>query len=148
MATAQTASKLASEFFIKSFDVDPNGTGSTAVGWVAAKGYDRFGVMAFASALTGNGVTAFSIQGATAAAGTNATVIKSHAVGSAPDAVGDQLFLEVTEEEINAVGKAAGYNFTHISAYVTMQNSADENVVTYIFRGKRQFDGQTSDIVA
>lgn len=149
MATAQTVSKLFSRFFIKSYDHDPDSTSATAVEWVAAKGFENFGFIAMASALTGTGISAMSIQAATAAAGTNNTIIKSHAVGSAADAVGDCLTLECTAEEIAAVGRAAGYAFTHVSLVITFgNNAADENVVTYIWEGNRQYDALTADVIA
>lgn len=148
MASVQTASKLMSELAVTMYDHDPDGTSATAVEWVSMVGFDSILVAAMASALTGAGCNALSIRGATDSSGTNATIIDSHAVGSAPDAVGDTLVLEVTAEQIAAVGRAAGYAFTHVSAYITMANAADENVVTYIRKGLRQYDGLTADVVS
>lgn len=149
MATVQAGERIASRNKIKMYDHDPNTTAATAVAWVDMRDYGAFGVMAMASALTGAGVTAFSIQASAAPEGTNPVTIRSHAVGSAPDAVGDQLFLEVSAEEVNAVGKLAGKDLRYVSAVLTMANSADENVVTYFLSDPRfASSGLTADVVS
>lgn len=149
MATVQTGERIASRNKIKMYDFDPNSASATAVAWVDMRDYGAFGVMAMASALTGAGVTAFSIQASAADSGTNPVTIRSHAVGSAPDAVGDQLFLEVSAEEVNGVGKLAGKDLRYVSAVLTLANSADENVVTYILSEPRfAASGLTADVVS
>lgn len=149
MASAQASDKLATILNVVSYDHDPNSTDATAVEWRAMRDYRNFMAVAMASALTGNGVTAFTINGATNSSGANSTVIKTHALASAPDAVGDNVILEVTAEEVRQQGVTSGYNFTHVSAVLTMDNAADENVVTYIFANPRfAHDALSADVIS
>ena len=58
--------------------------------------------------------------------------------------------LECSAEEIAQEAADAGVsNARYVSANLTMDNAADENVVVYIrSRAKRAYDGQTADVVA
>uniref|UniRef100_A0A6M3XVS4 Uncharacterized protein n=1 Tax=viral metagenome TaxID=1070528 RepID=A0A6M3XVS4_9ZZZZ len=97
---------------------------------LAIEGYRHFTAQVTASALTGAGVTVFGICGATAAAGTGAsasTIAASHAVGTAPDAEGDSLFLECNVEQLREVLSTA----THIGVWLDCANDADEIAVTF-----------------
>ena len=151
MASAQTVDKLFTNHKITVYDHDPDSTAATAVEWVDMRDYKNFAAIAFASALTGTGVTAFSIvadSDSDGGSGNNVTVV-SHAVGSAPDAVGDYLVLECTAEQIGALGDDNGYDLRYVSAKLTMNNAGDENVVVYIRSGPRfAYDGLTADTVA
>ena len=140
------ADRLSEALKVTHYDQDgTTATNATDVGWVDMKDYDALLVTAFASTLTGAGVTAFSILGNTASDGSGADVtITSHAVASAPDAVADYLVLECNKDEIVAAGETLRY----VSANVTMANAADENVVTYIQRAKTLKAGNTADVVA
>lgn len=69
-------------------------------------------------------VSAFSIVAATSAAGAGAVPVVSHALGSAPDAVNDQLWLETTIEQIREVLARA----THVGIQVQLATAADECV--------------------
>ncbi len=73
---------------------------------------------------------------------------RTHALGTAPDAVGDQVFLEASAEEIKAAGVAGGFIPTHVTAKITCANSADRVAVGYIFEGNRVFKDQTADIIS
>ena len=140
------ADRLSESLKVTHYDEDAaTATNAHDIGWVDMKDYDAIMVTAFASALTGVGVTAFSILGNTASDGSGSDVtITSHAVGSAPDAVGDYLVLECNKDEIVAAGETLRY----VSANVTMANAADENVVTYIRRAKTLKASNTADVVA
>lgn len=105
--------------------------GATTATWQAFKGYGSFQVAAMTALLTGSGMIELSIYAATDSSGTNATEIKTSGVIAA-DAVGDWAQLECSAEEVNAAGKAAGYNFTHIVAYVDCNHNDDEVAVVYI----------------
>ena len=140
------SSKLSERLKVTHYDEDAaTATNAHDIGWVDMKDYDRILVTAFASALTGVGVTAFSIIGNTDASGGGSDVtIVSHAVGSAPDAVGDYLVLECSKDDIVAAGETLRY----VSANITMANAADENVVTYIQEAKTAKASNTADVVA
>lgn len=107
--------------------------------------FRRFFAQVTASALTGNGVSAFSIYAATSAAGANATAVVSHAVGSTPDAEGDSLNLECDREQIYECLATA----THVGVWLDCANDADEIAVTFMCT-EPQFPraGLTADYVA
>ncbi len=91
------------------------------------------------------GVDAFNIIAATAADGTGATIVKAHALGSAPNAVGDHIFLEVTAEQIHEVLPTA----THVGVSVELVTAGDEAVV-YFERGDplHARDALTADFIS
>jgi hypothetical protein len=105
--------------------------GTTTATWTAFKGYGSFQVCGMTIILGGAGMVELSIYAAEDASGTNATEIKTTGV-VACDALGDWVMLECTAEEVNAAGKAAGYDFTHIAAYVDCNHADDEVAVVYI----------------
>lgn len=152
MATAQADyAKFFANNKITMYDHDPaDSTVATDIGWVDMQEYERFIVVAFASALTGTGVTAFSIlaNSSSAGSGTDATVV-SHAVGSAPDAVGDYLMLECSAEQVRAVETSSTGQLRYVSASLTCNNAADENVVVYILaEAKFPRAALSADVVA
>lgn len=117
--------------------------GATTTTWQAFKDYGSFQVCAMTGLLVGSGMVELSIYAATSSAGANATEIKTSGVIAA-DAVGDWAMQECTAEEINQVGKAAGYNFTHVVAYVDCNNNDDEVEVVYILDEPRfKYDALT-----
>lgn len=152
MASPQASNKLSSRLAVTAYDHDPaDSTVATDVQWVDMRDFEHFMAIAFASALTGTGVTAFSILANANSDGSGTDVtIKTHAVGSAPDAVGDYLMLECTAEEIAQEAADAGVsNARYVSVNLTCNNAADENVVVYIRSGnKRAYRGLTADTVA
>lgn len=154
MATAVTTNKIASVMALKLFDHDPgassavvvSGDGGTTKNYLAMRDYEGFCVLAMNSVSTSSsGPTLVEILGATDSSGTNATVIvTSGTVASVT--VGDNIFVECTAEQINEVGKAAGYNFTHVTGRITCSNSGDECVVLMgRFRSKFPQSGLTAN---
>lgn len=151
MASPQASDKLTANLKVNHYDHDPaNSTVATDVGWVDMRDYETIMITTFASALTGLGVTAFTIQGNSESDGTGTDAeIKAHAVGSAPDAVGDWLVLECTAKELAQESTSTTGALRYVSAKLTCANAADEQVVTYIRGGaKRAADGLTADTVA
>jgi hypothetical protein len=156
MATGVTSTKLTSSLAIESYDHDPgattavvtSGDGGTTQKWVPMKNFGAFLVQARPTVVAANGITLLEIVGATDSAGTNVTVILAHAA-SITNAIGEYVNLEVTADQVNEVGKAAGFNFTHVAARLTMATNTDEANVTYV-RGlaERQYAGLTADNLA
>ena len=156
MASAVTSNKLSSLLAIESYDHDPGATtavvtsadGGTTPKWVPLKDFGAFGVQARPTVVTADGITLLEIVGATDSAGTNVTAIVVHAA-SVTNVLGEYVWLECTAEQVNEVGKAAGYNFTHVAARLTMATATDEANVTYI-RGlaERRYAGLTADNMA
>lgn len=118
-------------------------SGTATTTWQAFKGYGSFQVAAMLALKTGNGLIELSIYAAEDASGTNATEIKTSGAIAA-DAVGDWAMQECTAEEINHVGKAAGYDFTHVVAYIDCHHNDDECAVVYILDEPQfKYDGLT-----
>lgn len=151
MASSQTSEKFTANAAVTMYDHDPaDSTVATDVAWVDMRDYTEFTAITFASALTGAGVTAFTIlaNSASDGSGTDAT-IKSHAVGSAPDAVGDYLVLSCTAEEVRSQETSSTGQLRYVTANLTADNAADESVVVYIRSGaRRPAAGLTADTVA
>jgi hypothetical protein len=122
--------------------------GTTATTWRAMRDYEGFAVIAVQSVLGGSGMIELSIYAATDASASNATEIKTTGV-VACDAIGDYTVLEVSAEEIAQLGAAAGYNFTHVTAYIDCQHNDDEVAVTYVRYGaKRPVTGLTAETIS
>ena len=124
---------------VNMYDHDPaDSTVATDVAWVDMRDYTNFVAIAFASALTGTGVIEFLIIGNSESDGSGTdAIIKTHALGSAPDAVGDYVMLECTAEEIAAASTSSTGQLRYVSAKLDCDNAADENVVVYIRSGAR-----------
>lgn len=88
--------------------------------------FRRFAAGLFRSLGTGS-VTQFDIIAATAADGTGATQVVAHGIASAPDAVGDTIWLEVDVEQIREVLPGA----THVGVRVDLVTAGDECVVFF-----------------
>ena len=107
-------------------------SGDTTVTWTAFQGYGSFQALAmWIIDGTSGGIINLSIYAATSAAGANATEIKTSGV-IACDTLGDWAMQECSAEEVNHVGKALGYDFTHIAAYLDCTHVNDEVAVVYI----------------
>ncbi len=105
--------------------------GATSTTWRAMRDYEGFAVMATQGVLGGTGLIELSIYGATSSAGANATEIKTTGALLA-NAIGDYGVLEVSAEDIQQIGKVAGFDFTHVVAYIDSQHNDDETSMTYI----------------
>lgn len=145
MASAVTIQKLFANAMIQMWDHDPGTTdatitspdGGTTKRYVAMKDFEGFAAMVMTSvSASSSGPSLVEIVGATDATGTNATAIVTSGTVDA-DAVGDWVAVECTAAQINEVGKAAGYNFTHVGVRITTSNAGDECVVTYIRHAPR-----------
>lgn len=139
MASAVTSQKIASTMAITSYDHDPGSTsaivtspdGGTTQRWVAMRDYEAILVQARPTIVGGNGITLLEIVAATDSSGTNVTQVVAHAA-STTTTLDKYLNLECTAEQVREVGVAAGYNFTHVAARLTMATNTDEANVTYV----------------
>src|SRR5438045_6826369 len=103
--------------------------------------YRRFRAGLFRSVGTGS-VTSFKIYAATATDGSGNTAVVAHAIGTAPDAVGDTIWLEVDAEQIREVLSTA----THVGVEIALVTSTDECVV--FFEQAEPFYGPTHGLTA
>lgn len=128
---------------VKMHDFDPDVTTVVAVEWMPIGEFRRF--LAKFMRTIGTSATTFDIAAATSVAGANATQVKAHAVGSEPDALEDQLVLEVNIHQIREVLAGA----THWSARLSFATATDEGaVVTIEANPFYERSGLTADIVA
>lgn len=143
MAATYTAEVLRSRAQRKLHDFDPGATTVTAVEWREIKEFRRF-LAGFVRTIGTSAVT-FDIAVATDSSGTGATQVVAHAVGSEPDAVEDQLYLECDADQIREVLA----NATHWSPRISFATATDEGVVlTEEAEPLFPRTGLTADIVA
>ena len=154
MPATYAAEKLRSRHNIRMVDYDidaalnvvdlgqPQGAGNKCL--AIKDGYKNFLAALFRSVGTGT-VTKFEIIAATAADGTGATIVVSPAIAAAPDAVGDQIFLECDIEQVKEVLPTA----THVGVRVQLATATDEAVVLFM-RSEPTFatSGLTADYVS
>jgi hypothetical protein len=144
MASIQASEHIASRNAIQLYDFDPDATTATDVGWVDLSGFSGFLAGLFHSVGTGN-VTSFILQASASSDGSSPVTVKSHAIGTQPDAVGDQIFLECTANEIAALGTHLRY----VNAKIALGTSTDECVVVYVrSAGRFAADALTTDVIA
>lgn len=145
MASAQASAKLSQTIKVTQYDFDPGGVDPVDVAWVDMRDFATFMCIFFRTIGTG-AVDTFAIlaNSQSNGGGTNVNV-KTHAVASEPDAVGDYIFLECTAEELAALGTDLRY----VSASVEFAVSTDEGVVTYIRGGPRFAERDlTAEVIA
>lgn len=142
--------QITEELKVTWYHYDPaDATVLTDVGWVDMADYDAVMMIPIAAALTGAGVTVFKILANPNSDGSGTdVVVKTHAVGSAPDANGDGLVLACTKDEIVAAATDAGVEARYVSAQLDCANAADIATVVYIRRPKIHKAGLTADVVA
>lgn len=151
MASALATAKLSANLAAYMYEHDPaNATVATEIAWVDMRDFGELMVLAMSHNLTGNGITAFALvaNDESDGGGTDVTV-KTHAVGSAPDAGGDFLMLECTAEEIVQLGEENDVDLRYVTAVITEHNANDEAGVCYI-RGaaKHARRALTADVVS
>jgi hypothetical protein len=146
MASAQASKKLSTEINVKNYDVDPDATTAFNVAYVDMRDYNVFMAGFFRTVGTSD-LQTFKIMAAEDSDGTNAQEIKTGTVD--PDALGDQVWLECTAQEIAHIGNATGYKLRYVTLRLQFQTGTDEGVATYVL-GHPRFpsEGLTADAVA
>ena len=135
--------KLSNRMKIEMHDFDPGATTVTAVGWRAISGYRTF--LARLMRTIGTAATTFDIAVATDSSGSGALAVITHAVDDEPNAVGDELFLECSVENMRETLATA----THWSPRISVATGTDEMVVTTIEADPQHpRTGLTANIVA
>lgn len=143
MPSVQTVEKLSAELAVTSYDFD-YAADPVDVAWIDMRDVESLMVSVFRSVGTGT-IDGFKLIANSEADGSGAdVVIRVHPLASAPDAVGDQIFLECTAEEIAGLGS----NLRYVSANLELATATDECVVTYVRKMKHKKSGNTADIIA
>jgi len=154
MAVASASAKLSANLKVTAYDFDPDESAVTDIGFVDMTNYETFMAIFVRSVGTGALDTFNIIANYVTDTGTDVTV-KTHALGSAPDAQADMVFLECTASEIasavnSGITSAANKQAAkYVSAECEFATSTDEGVVIYI-QGNPRFpaSGLTADVVA
>ncbi len=145
MASGVTTDYLSSTLKVMSFDFDPDETAATDVSWQDMRDFGAVLMQLFRSVGTGS-VSSFTIlaNAQSDGSGTDAEV-KAHAIGSAPDAVGDYINLEALQSELPPLGTDLRY----VSGAISLDTATDECVVVYVFGLPRfAYGSLTSDSIA
>ena len=147
--SVQATNRFLANHAVKLYDFDPNGVDPVDVDWVPFHSFLGLVVGFFRTIGTG-AVDGFKILANTKEDGSGTdVVVKAHALGSQPDALADQIWLEVTAEEVRQACTDAGLVPAAVSAQLEFAVATDEGVVTYIRHGPRfAQDGLTADVVA
>lgn len=152
MASTQASDKLFANQNMTMLVHNPtDATVEVATGWVDLRDYENFAVGMVTSLLpSGTGPTVFEIiADADADGGDGNVIIKAHALGSLPNAVGDVVWLECTAEEIRQLGVDNTKELRYVSANVDANHANDEAVLVYVRSGARfPQDGLTADAVS
>lgn len=147
MAVTTDFQKLRAELTVKQYDFDPGATTATDIGWVDAQ--ELGGLLVSFFRTVGTSALTFLIVGNTEADGSGTdTTIKTITPAAAPDAVGDYVFGEVTQNEILQAAEDAGVEIRGVSAVLTFATGTDEGVVTYILKPRHCVKDNTADVVA
>jgi len=142
MTSAIATEKFRSRNKVEMFDHDPGSTDPTVCsggGWKDLRDYGGFAAVAMASLLAGNGITKMEIVASDSSDGsTNVTVVKDSGTIAA-DAVGDQVSLECTAEELAQLSSdnSISPGLRYVAVRLTLANAGDEAVVTYIRHAPR-----------
>jgi hypothetical protein len=133
MASPQSSEHALSRMKATMYDFDYSNA-AVDVAWVDMQHYRSFTAIAFLSVPATGAIGAFSLlaNAQSNGGGTDVTV-KTHALGSSPDAVGDYVVLSCTAEEIAQEAADAGVTGArYVSASLALSNAGAEAVVTYI----------------
>lgn len=124
---------------------EPQGASTQCISLTANGGLRSLRVKCMKTVGTGN-TDEFSIIAATDATGTNATVVQQVATATAQtqNAVGDQLYLEVTIEQIREVLPTA----THVGVRHEAATGTDEWVFACIADYLHQYAGLTANYIS
>lgn len=148
MASAVDTQKIGSQIKVVSYDHDPGATsatlagpdGGTTIRYIDMLDYANVGVLVKPNIVGGGGVTKVELVASTAVAFSSVVVVKDSGTVAA-DALDDNVWLECTAAELNAMGT----NLRYVAARITSATGTDESTVTYVATGARN---ATEDLTA
>ena len=147
--SVQATNRFLANHAVKLYDFDPDGVNPVDVDWVPFHSFLGL-VVGFFRTIGAGAVDGFKILANTKEDGSG-----HRRRGEGPRAglparrLGDQIWLEVTAEEVRQACNDAGLVPAAVSASVEFAVATDEGVVTYIRYAPRfAQDGLTADIVA
>lgn len=140
MASAVDSQKIGSQIKVVSYDHDPGATsavlagpdGGTTIRYIDMSDYSNVGVLVKPNIVGGGGVTKVELVASAAVAFSSVVVVKDSGTVAA-DALDDNVWLECTAAELNALGT----DLRFIAARITAASATDEATVTYVATGAR-----------
>ena len=123
-------------------DLDPSGSGELFP--IARSKKFLFGCLVNTTGATPNDLEEFEVIAATDADGTGATVVKAHALGSTPDAIGDYVFIEVDVKQIREVLATA----THVGVRAEVTTATSQCTFVVIEERMEEYNDLTADYVS
>ena len=106
MVATATAHKLLANVLIKHYDFDPDANTPVDVDWVDMRDFEVITASFFRTVGT-DALDTFTFLGNPQSNGGGTDrIIKAHAVANEPNAVGDQIWLEITADDLAEVGAA------------------------------------------
>lgn len=151
--TLPASQHLLANSSIRMYDFDPDADTATDIAWVDMRDYEYFLIGFFRTVGTGN-LDTFKILANDASDGSGTDIIvKTHAIGSEPNLLSDQIWLECRADEVAAEGIDQGLTAPKVARYVTANvefaTSTDEGVILYILGGAKNPNlDLTADIIA
>lgn len=137
MASAQTIEHLKANLKVTHYDFDPDVDTKVDAGWVDMRDFTHI-LMSFFRTVGTSNLDTFRVLANDQADGSGTDVeVVAHAVASEPNAVGDYMFVEVSDTMIREVCDAAGVDGRYVSLQLEFATGTDEGVVTYIRSGAR-----------
>jgi hypothetical protein len=135
--------RLSEKNALTSYDFDPDATTATNVAFVDMRDFSGLLVQVFRT--IGTSVMTLKVVGSAASDGSNPIDIKTKTfTAGQPDAVGDYVSLDVTDNEILAASETIRY----VSAVVSVATGTDEAVVIYLREGKNKRADLTTDLIS
>jgi hypothetical protein len=142
-------SKLSEVLKVTQYDFDPDGTSAVDVAWVDMRDYDRIMFLFFRTVGTSDVTVKVLGNSASNGSGTDVEIVAlTNAAFGDPDAVGDYVFVEVSQDDLIAASATDGA-CRYVSLNLAFGTGTDEAVVTYIRGGaKHPQSGLTANAVA
>lgn len=157
MATVQSEyQKFMSRNAMKLFDFDPDvatvvNVPTDAQGWLDMQDYEG-AICTFFRTVGASALDTFDIiaNSESDGSGTDATIVVGMPVGaSEPNAVGDQIHLEISAEMLASLSTSTTGSLRYVTSAVEVATGTDEAVIAWTRYGTRNAkDGLTADIIA
>ena len=123
---------LLSSLKVEAYDFDPGSTDAVDVKWVDMQEFSSFLCMFFRTVGTSALDTFKILANAQSDGGGTDVIIKTHAVATEPNAVGDWIFLECSAEEVGALGDSNSEDLRYVTASCEFATNSDEGVLIYV----------------
>lgn len=140
IATAKSTARLAQRTYIHNV---ADATVATKIAWVDMSKFGQF--LVDATLVSGTGILTFKLFASASSDGSSAVEVKAHADPTVADAAGDNVFLELSSDELSSVGTDLRY----VSAELDCDHADDIVAVTYTRSDPRfAYSGLTADVIA